>query len=80
MGRPHVWGAVAKELEDRGLKIEESIRWLCLFAFFASIETKTGPEITGISGPGEFSLSGESYVSTLFVGPRDPRKENQNSN
>jgi hypothetical protein len=48
--------------------------------FISNVKTKTGPEITGISGPGEFSLSGESYVSTLFVVPRDPRKENQNSN
>jgi hypothetical protein len=38
-------------------------------------QKKSGPEITGISGPGEFSLSGESYVSTLFIGPRDLSKE-----
>jgi hypothetical protein len=37
---------------------------------------KKGPEITSISGPGDFSLSGESYVSTLF-GPRDLLKEHQ---
>src|SRR5258708_7092437 len=37
---------------------------------------KKGPEITSISGPGEFSLSGESYVSTL-IGPRDLLKEHQ---
>jgi hypothetical protein len=40
-------------------------------------DEKKGPEITSISGPGEFSLSGESYVSTLFIGPRDLSKEHQ---